>query len=63
MPLPHPLVIPGSRFREAYYWDALWILKGLLASKMPETALHLVQNCFHLVATYGFVPNGCRVRT
>ena len=26
-----PFVIPGARFREMYYWDTCWVLRGLLA--------------------------------
>lgn len=31
IPAAHPFVIPGERFRESYYWDSYWILRGLLA--------------------------------
>lgn len=27
LPLPEPCVIPGSRFREVYYWDSYWIIR------------------------------------
>jgi alpha,alpha-trehalase len=27
VPLSHPVVIPGARFREAYYWDSYWVIK------------------------------------
>ncbi|KAL3072976.1 hypothetical protein niasHS_017950 [Heterodera schachtii] len=30
--VPQPFVVPGGRFREFYYWDAYWIVKGLIAS-------------------------------
>lgn len=26
--IPNPVIIPGGRFREYYYWDSYWILKG-----------------------------------
>jgi alpha,alpha-trehalase len=55
------MAIAGERFRESYYWDSLWILKGLVASKMWTSAANLVQNMLSLVEAYGFVPNGCRV--
>lgn len=33
LPLPGPIVIPGSRFREVYYWDSYWIVRyGFLHS-------------------------------
>jgi hypothetical protein len=55
------MAIPGERFRESYYWDSLWILKGLVASKMWTSAANLVQNMLFLVEAHGLVPNGCRV--
>lgn len=27
LPLPEPVIIPGSRFREVYYWDSYWVIK------------------------------------
>ncbi|KAK6274537.1 hypothetical protein POUND7_004246 [Theobroma cacao] len=27
LPLPGPVVIPGSRFREVYYWDSYWVIR------------------------------------
>ncbi|EFJ14331.1 hypothetical protein SELMODRAFT_156751 [Selaginella moellendorffii] len=59
-PLPNVVVIPGSRFREVYYWDTYWIIRGLLVSKLYETATSVVGNLIYLVNTYGFVPNGAR---
>ena len=35
--LHHPFVVPGGRFREVYYWDSYWTIKGLLLSEMTET--------------------------
>lgn len=56
-----PVVVPGGRFRESYYWDSYWIVLGLLACDMTETARGLVQNLLDDVATFGFVPNGGRI--
>lgn len=36
--LPHPFFIPGQRFRELYYWDSYWVIKGLLVSGMHRSA-------------------------
>ncbi|XP_057826524.2 probable trehalase isoform X1 [Cryptomeria japonica] len=58
--LSRPVIIPGSRFREVYYWDSYWVIRGLLASKMFETAKGIVYNLISLVETYGFVLNGAR---
>ncbi|XP_042948876.1 probable trehalase [Carya illinoinensis] len=60
LPLPKPVVIPGSRFREVNYWDSYWIIRGLLASKMYETAKAIVTNLIHLIEEYGHVLNGAR---
>ncbi|XP_031391278.1 probable trehalase isoform X2 [Punica granatum] len=61
LPLPEQFVIPGSRFREVYYWDSYWVIRGLLASKMYETAKGIVTNLIYLLDTYGHVLNGARV--
>ncbi|CAI0408819.1 unnamed protein product [Linum tenue] len=60
LPLPEPVVIPGSRFREVYYWDSYWVIRGLLASKMYDTAKSIVTNLIYLLDTYGHVLNGAR---
>lgn len=40
--------------------DTLWILKGLLVSRMPRCAEGMVRNLAALVSRYGHVPNGAR---
>uniref|UniRef100_A0A914ZPB4 Trehalase n=1 Tax=Parascaris univalens TaxID=6257 RepID=A0A914ZPB4_PARUN len=30
--VPNEFIIPGGRFRELYYWDSYWVVKGLIAS-------------------------------
>jgi neutral trehalase len=57
---PFPMIISGGRFRETYYWDAYWIVLGLLQSNMLKTATGLAYNLLHLLRTFGFVPNGAR---
>lgn len=37
-PSPRPFVVPGARFREQYYWDTLWALRGMLACGLAELA-------------------------
>ncbi|VDN40529.1 unnamed protein product [Gongylonema pulchrum] len=59
--VPHPFIIPGGRFREFYYWDSFWIVKGLLFSEMYETAKGIIRNLAYMVENHGFVPNGGRV--
>lgn len=38
------ILVPGGRFREAYYWDTFWIILGLITSDMLETAEILIEN-------------------
>ncbi|GLC63410.1 hypothetical protein PLESTF_000033300 [Pleodorina starrii] len=60
LPLPHPFIVPGDRFRECYNWDSYWIIRGLLACELVPAAECLVRNLLHLVDVWGFVPNGAR---
>ncbi|XP_060206752.1 probable trehalase isoform X2 [Lycium barbarum] len=60
LPLKNPVIIAGSRFREVYYWDSYWIIRGLLVSKMYETAKGIVTNLISLIDQYGYVLNGAR---
>lgn len=59
--VPNPVIVPGGRFREFYYWDSYWIIKGLLLSGMETTAKGMLENFLYIVDKYGFVPNGGRV--
>eukprot|EP00605_Chrysophyceae_sp_TOSAG23-4_P000626 GSChrysophyteH1.ASY1.ANO1.705.1 assembled CDS len=61
LPMLYPTIVPGGRFRESYYWDSYFIMRGLLVCDMHQTALNLVRNLLHNVALLGFVPNGQRV--
>lgn len=61
LPVPNGFIIPGGRFREFYYWDSYWIIRGLLVCNMKHTAKGMLENFFKIIATYGFVPNGGRV--
>ncbi|KAL3331546.1 hypothetical protein AABB24_035064 [Solanum stoloniferum] len=60
LPLKNPVIIPGSRFKEVYYWDSYWIIRGLLAGKMYETAKGIVTNLVSLIDQFGYVLNGAR---
>ena len=61
LPLRHDkMVVPGGRFREFYYWDSYWIVRGLLLCNMTATARLVVENLVGMVDAYGFVPNGSR---
>jgi Trehalase len=59
--IPHPMIVAGSRFRELYYWDSFWTMKGLLACGMLHSAVQMVENFMYLIETFGHVPNGTRV--
>ncbi|WIA44588.1 hypothetical protein OEZ86_007311 [Tetradesmus obliquus] len=61
LPLPNRTVVPGDRFRETYYWDSYWVVRGLLVSGMTETAAGLVGNLLSMLEAVGHVPNGARV--
>jgi len=61
LPLPFPFVVPGGRFREQYYWDTYWIIRGLLLSEMPRTARGMLLNFASVLNSVGFIPNGFRV--
>lgn len=56
-----PAGAPGDRFRETYYWDSYWVLRGLLASGMTDSGARLVDNLLAMLARVGHVPNGARV--
>ncbi|CAH1979394.1 unnamed protein product [Acanthoscelides obtectus] len=59
--VPNPVIVPGGRFREFYYWDSYWIVQGLLLSEMHETVRGMLENFLYIVDTYGHIPNGGRV--
>jgi len=53
-------VVPGGRFRECYYWDSHWVVLGLLAVGMRQTAAGMVANLLDAARLCGHVPNGLR---
>eukprot|EP00879_Flechtneria_rotunda_P008702 GHRR01009116.1.p1 GENE.GHRR01009116.1~~GHRR01009116.1.p1 ORF type:complete len:560 (+),score=184.24 GHRR01009116.1:304-1983(+) len=61
LPLPNRTIVPGDRFRETYYWDSYWIIRGLLVSGMQDTAAGLIGNLMAMLERVGHVPNGARV--
>lgn len=60
LPLPHPYVVPGGRFRELYYWDSYFTMLGLREAGRTDLLRAMVANFAHLIETYGFIPNGTR---
>lgn len=61
IPVEHAVIVPGGRFREFYYWDSYWIIRGLLHSEMFKTARGMLQNFMSIVERFGFIPNGGRI--
>ncbi|XP_017092529.1 trehalase isoform X2 [Drosophila bipectinata] len=61
IPVPNPVIIPGGRFIEFYYWDSYWIIRGLLYSDMKDTARGMIENFLSIVTRVGYIPNGGRV--
>jgi alpha,alpha-trehalase len=60
IPLPHPYVVPGGRFREVYYWDSYFTMLGLIASGRTDLVRSMLDNFAHLIRTVGHIPNGNR---
>lgn len=60
IPLSHPYIVPGGRFREIYYWDSYFTAEGLAVSGHLDTVGNLVKNFTHLIRQTGHVPNGNR---
>lgn len=57
----NPVIVPGGRFKEFYYWDSYWIIRGLLYSEMYTTTRGMLSNFLSIVERFGFIPNGGRV--
>ncbi|MCC7405328.1 MAG: hypothetical protein IT288_13100 [Bdellovibrionales bacterium] len=58
--VPKPYVVAGGRFREFYYWDSFWIMKGLLLSGYSKIAVGMLENFVYLYERYRIIPNGNR---
>ncbi|VDO39789.1 unnamed protein product [Onchocerca flexuosa] len=59
--VPEEFIVPGGRFREFYYWDAYWIVKGLAVCGLHNAIKKMITNFVTVVDRYGFVPNGGRI--
>ncbi|OXA60695.1 trehalase [Folsomia candida] len=57
----HPVIVPGGRFKEFYYWDSYWIQKGLIVSEMTATVRGMIENFVEMVGKLGYIPNGGRI--
>nr|QFR37592.1 trehalase 1A [Odontopera bidentata] len=60
IPVSQGFIVPGGRFTEIYYWDAYWIIEGLLISGMDGTAKGMIENLIELLNKLGHIPNGSR---
>lgn len=58
--LPYAYIVPGSRFREGYYWDTYFTMLGLQVSQQVALIENMVNNFAYLIDTIGYVPNGNR---
>ena len=58
--LPHPYVVVGGRFQEAYYWDSYFTQLGLLKSGQHGLVRNMLDNFAHAIVTFGHIPNGFR---
>lgn len=52
--VPEEFIVPGGRFREFYYWDAYWIVKGLVASGLQNTIKKMIINFVSVIDRYIF---------
>ncbi len=60
IPLPHPYIVPGGRFREIYYWDSYFTMLGLRVSGRIDMIRSMIDNFSFLIDHIGYVPNGNR---
>ena len=60
LPLSHPYVVPGGRFREIYYWDSYFTSLGLNESGRQDIIQSMILNFIDLQDTLGCIPNGNR---
>ncbi|CAH1390439.1 unnamed protein product [Nezara viridula] len=60
IPLPRGFIVSSPNHHEINYWDSYWIVKGLLASEMHQTAAGIIENLCHLIEKFGYVPKAGR---
>jgi alpha,alpha-trehalase len=60
LPLSHPYVVPGGRFREIYYWDSYFTALGLNESGRQDIIQSMILNFIDLQDVLGCIPNGNR---
>ncbi|QTH63082.1 alpha,alpha-trehalase TreF [Psychrosphaera ytuae] len=60
IPLKHPYIVPGGRFREIYYWDSYFTSLGLIRAGKTELVKAMVNNFIDIQSSHGLIPNGNR---
>ncbi|ONF96991.1 alpha,alpha-trehalase TreA [Sphingomonas jeddahensis] len=60
LPMRHPYVVPGGRFREIYYWDSYFTMLGLAVDGQQPLVESMLANFTDTIERYGHVPNGMR---
>lgn len=60
IPLPHPYIVPGGRFREIFYWDSYFTMLGLNEAGRTDLIRNMLDNFACLIDQFGFIPNGNR---
>ncbi len=60
IPVPNPVLIPGARFQEAYYWDSYFAVYSLIRSGRGELVRGQIENFLYMIDRFGLVPNGNR---
>lgn len=59
--VPRGFIVPSENYKEMYYWDSYWIIRGLLMSNMIKTVKGMIENFLYLVVKFGYVPSGTRI--
>ncbi|MFA7472797.1 MAG: alpha,alpha-trehalase TreF [Spirosomataceae bacterium] len=60
IPVPHPYVVPGGRFRGLYYWDSYFTALGLEENGKIDLIESILENFAFLIEQFGFIPNANR---
>lgn len=60
LPMAHPYVVPGGRFREMYYWDSYFTMLGLAVDGQQPLVESMLANFTDVIERYGHIPNGMR---
>ena len=58
--LPYEYYVPSVKgaFQEMYYWDSFFTSKGLFIHGREALVKSQIENMFHLIGKFGYMPNG-----